>query len=31
MDWWLKWLLTDNYAVDDRAEECMAVCRQTIK
>ncbi len=25
------WLLTDNYAADGRAGECMAVCRQTIK
>jgi len=25
------WLLTDNYAADDRAGEYMAVCRQTIK
>lgn len=31
MDRWLKWLLTDNYAADSRAEECMAVCRQIIK
>ncbi len=31
MDWWLKWLLTDNYAADDRVGECMALCRQTIK
>ncbi len=25
------WLLTDNYAADGRADECMAGCRQTIK